>query len=188
MANADRPNGFRPVKTLSGAPWTSMIRTIGVADGADLFIGDALNLESGLAARAATNDADILGVAVGFGTVDGDGIPLGAYNPDSLTTRYYDDSASTHTDWVVYYVPADDVLFEIQTDAADTLVVGETIDFQTSAGSTTTGLSDMEINAGTATNADLTVVEIPKYVDNDPTGAFGRYWVMFTRAEQAFHG
>jgi len=187
MANVDRPNGFRPVKTLSGAPWTSLIRTIGVTDGADLFIGDALNLASNLAARGATNDAAILGVAVGFGKVDADGVPLGPFNPDSLTTRYYDDSASTHTDWVVYYVPAEDCIFEIQTDAADTLLIGETIDFQTTAGSTTTGLSDMEINAGTATNADLTVIEWPHYPDNDRTAAYGRYWVMFTRAEQAFH-
>ena len=187
MANVDRPNGFRPVKHLSGAPISGMIRTIGVTDGADLFIGDALNLASNLAARAATNDAEILGVAVGFGKVDADGIPLGAYNPDSLETKYYDDSASTHTEWVVYYVPAEDMLFEIQTDVADTLLIGETIDFQTTAGSTVTGLSDMEINGGTATNADLTVIEWPQTVGNDRNAAYGRYWVMFTRAEQAFH-
>lgn len=187
MANVDRPNGFKPVKTLSGRPWESAVRYIGVADGADIFLGDALNLESGLGAQAATNDAAVLGVAVGFGKVDADGIPLGPFNPDDLGKRYYDDSASTHTEWVVYYVPAEDVVFEIQTSAADTLVVGETIDFVVGTGSATTGRSAMEINGGVATNADLTVVEVPKYPDNDQTAAFGRYWVMFTRAEQAFH-
>ena len=67
MANKDTPNGFRPVKTMSGAPLTSMIRTCGVADGADIFVGDAVNIESGLAAVGATCDEGFAGVAVGFG-------------------------------------------------------------------------------------------------------------------------
>lgn len=187
MANVDRPNGFRPVKTLSGRAWESSIRYVGVTDGADIYRGDAINLASGLGIQAATDDAAILGVAVGFGKVDADGVPLGPFNPDNLGKNFYDDSESTHTEWVVYYVPADDMVFEIQTDAADTLVVGETIDFIVGTGSVVTGVSAMEINGGTATNADLTVVEVPKYVDNDPTAIYGRYWVMFTRAEQAYH-
>ena len=185
MANVDRPNGFRPVKTLSGAPWTSLIRTIGVADGEDIFIGDLVNLESGLADPSATDDAALLGVAVGFGKVDGDGIPLGMYNPDDLSKRYYDDSASTHTEWVCYYVPVGDVIFEAQTATALTLAIGATCDLSDAAGDTTTGISRQEIT--TSSNADFTVVEIPKYPDNDNTLVWGRYWVMVTRAEQAFH-
>ena len=185
MANIDRPNGFRPVKTLSGAPWTSMIRTIGVTDGADMFLGDVLNLASGLAAVAASNDASLLGVAVGFGKVNADGVPLGAYNPNDLNTKYYDDSANTHTDWVVYYVPFDDVVFEAQTATALTKVVGDTVDLLATAGSTTTGISAQEIT--TNSNADFTVVAIPKYPNNDHTAVWGRYHVMATRAEQAFH-
>ncbi len=187
MANTDRPNGFRPVKTLSGAPWTSLIRYVGVADGEDIFIGDVINLESGLADPGATNDGAILGVAVGFGKVDADGIPLGAFNPANLEKRYYDDSAETHTDWVVYYVPADDVIFEAQTNTALTLAIGANCDLEDAdhSGSTTTGISGQEIT--TSTNADFTVVEHPKYPDNDRTLIHGRYWVMVTRAEQAFH-
>ena len=185
MANVDRPNGFRPVKTLSGAPVSALVRTIGVADGADIFIGDIINLESGLADPGVTNDAAILGVAVGFGKVDGDGIPLGMYDPDSLTKRYYDDSANTHTDWVVYYVPADDVIFEAQTATALDLAVGDPCDVTGVNGDTTTGRSIQEIT--TSTNADFTVVEIPKITGNDNTAVWGRYWVMVTRAEQAFH-
>lgn len=185
MANVDRPNGFRPVKTLSGAPWTSLIRTIGVADSEDIFIGDLINLESGLADPSATDDAALLGVAVGFGKVDGDGIPLGMYNPDDLGKRYYDDSASTHTEWVCYYVPVGDVIFEAQTATALTLAIGATCDLSDAAGDTTTGISRQEIT--TSSNADFTVVEIPKYPDNDNTLVWGRYWVMVTRAEQAFH-
>lgn len=185
MANVDRPNGFRPVKTLSGRAWEGMIRTIGVADGEDIFIGDIVNLESGLADPGATNDAALLGVAVGFGKVDGDGVPLGPFNPTSLETRYYDDSASTHTEWVCYYVPVEDVIFEAQTATALDLAVGATCDLSDAAGDETTGQSRQEIT--TSSNADFTVVEHPHYVDNDRTAVWGRYWVMVTRAEQAFH-
>jgi hypothetical protein len=188
MANIDRPNGFRPVKTFSGAPVTSLIRTIGVADGADIYVGDALNLASGLGAAAATNDASILGVAVGFGKFDKDGrTPLGMFNPSNLNSdgKFYDDSASTHTEWYVAYVPADDVIFEVQTATALTKVPGDTADITGGVGSATTGQSIQEIT--TSSNVDVTVVEVPVLVGNTPTEVWGRYWVMFTRAEQAFH-
>lgn len=189
MANVDRPNGFRFVKTFSGAPVTGMVRAIGVADGADIFVGDAVTLSSGLAAPSATNDSAILGVAVGFGKFDKDGkTPLLAYNPTNLDAggRYYDDSASTHTEWYCLYIPADDAVFEVQTATALTKVVGDTMDIASNgAGSTTTGLSLAE--ATTSSNADLTVVEVPPLVDNTSTEVWGRYHVMFTRAEQAFH-
>lgn len=186
MANVDRPNGFIPVRTLSGAPVTSLIRAVGVADGADIFVGDPVNLESGLAAPGATNDTGFLGVAVGFGKFDKDGrTPLGPHNKDNLMKRFYDDSESTHTEWCCYYVPADDVVFEVQTATALTLVVGDTADLSYTAGSTTTGISACEIT--TSSNADVNVVYVPIYPDNDPTLVWGRYHVMFTRAEQAFH-
>lgn len=184
MANTDRPNGFRAVKTISGAPVTGMIRSIGVADSADIFVGDPINLESGLAAPGATNDAAFLGVAVGFGKLV-NGVISGPFNPDNLGKRYYDDSESTHTEWVCFYIPADDVIFEAQTATALTLVVGDTCDLLYTAGSTTTGISACEIT--TNSNADFNVVEIPSLPDNDPTAVWGRYYVMFTRAEQAFH-
>lgn len=185
MANLDRPNGFTPVKTLSGAPFTSMIRAIGVADSADIFVGDAISLSSGLAAPAATNDASILGVAVGFGKFV-NGVPSGPFNPDNLGKKFYDDSESTHTEWCCFYVPADDVIFEAQTATALTLVVGSTCDLLATAGSTITGISANELT--TNSNADFTVVEVPTLPNNVSTEIWGRYYVMVTRAEQAFHG
>ena len=185
MANVDRPNGFRPVKTLSGAPLASVIRTVGVTDGADLFIGDVLELTSGLANVAATDQTNYLGVAVGFGMVDADGIPLGPFNPDDLGKRYYDDSASTHTDWVVYYAPANDCIFEAQFDEvpADTVAIGQGYDLAPGAGgSTTTGLSSFELD-GTTGDTDCVTVEIPKYPDNDPTLVHGRIWVIIPSAD-----
>lgn len=186
MANVDRPNGFKVVKTLSGAPISSMMRSIGVTDGADMFVGDIINLASGLAAVGASDDAALMGVAMGFGKKAGmSNVVSGPFNADNLMTRYYDDSASTHTDWVVYYVPIMDVVLEAQTATALTKAVGETVDLLATAGDATSGQSRQEIT--TSTNADFTVVEVPSYPDNDPTLVWGKYWVMVTRAEQAFH-
>jgi len=179
MANVDKPNGFRPVKTMSGAPLTSMIRTCGVANGADIFVGDAVNIETGLAAVGATGDEDFAGVAVGFGKFDAAGLtPLGPYDPDSLATpNYYDDSASTHTEWVCYYVPCDDVIFEAQTAADLDLVVGGVCDYAAGTGSVTTGISGAEI--ATSSNNDLIVVELPTIVGNDPALIHARVYVQF---------
>lgn len=186
MANPDKPRGFTPVKHTSGAPWNGQVRTIGVTDGADMFIGDALSLTSGLAAVAATNDATLLGVAVGFGKLADMSNSKGpAFNPDNLTTLYYDDSASTHTDWVVYYVPFNDMIFEAQT-AVDlsASVIGATVDLLATAGNTTTGRSQQEVT--TSTNADFIIVERPDYPDNDATLVNERLFVQAVTAETAF--
>jgi hypothetical protein len=186
MANQDKPRGFTPVKHTSGAPWTGQIRSIGVTDAADMFIGDALNLASGLAAVAATNDSALLGVAVGFGKKsDMTNQVGGAYNPSDLTTIYYDDSANTHTDWVVFYVPFNDMVFEVQT-AVDLSAsgVGATVDLLATAGSTTTGRSNQEVT--TSTNADFIIVERPDYPDNDATLVNERLYVQAVTAETAF--
>jgi len=184
MANIDGPKGARPVKTLSGRPVNSIIRTVGVADGADIFIYDPIQLSSGLAQRAAVAGA-IVGVAVGFGKKnDMENRIGGPVNFDAPMTRYYDDSASTHTDWVCYYVPAEDLIVEMQTDAAVTLVVGEAQDLIVGSGDTATGLSDMEIDADALTaDGDVVVVEIPEISGNDHTAAWGRYWVKFVNTQ-----
>jgi hypothetical protein len=184
MANVDRPNGFRFVKTLSGS-FQPVVRSVGVADGADIFVGDALSLSSGLATRMAVEGA-CLGVAVGFGKKNAMSQEVsGPFNPGDLETLYYDDSANTHTDWVVYYIPAEDAVFAAQTTDAATLVVGEARDISVGSGSTVTGISDMEIDtSGAATNdGDVAVVELPNRVDNDLTLVNAEYWVKFVNTE-----
>lgn len=184
MANVDRPNGFRAVKTLNGSPLTGMIRQIGVADSADIFRGDALETASGRAQVFTAGD-ECLGVAVGFGKVNALSGKYNAYDPTALDTpNYYDDSANTHTEWVCYYYPAENVVFEAQGDgSATTLDVGGRCDLTLTAGSTTTGISAHELNPDATTNNDVQVVEIPDIVGNDHTAANGRYWVIFTNTE-----
>jgi len=182
MANQDRPSGFKLVASLTGAPVTSLIRSIGVTDGTDIFKGDMISLASGLGVVTATNDATILGVAVGFGKVNASGDYPSAFNPDNLTTLYYDDSASTHTEWRVFYVPIDSAVFEVQSDADLDLLAGAACDILVStAGNTTSGISGQQITS--STNADFHVVDIPAYPDNDSTLANTRYHVTVTGAE-----
>jgi len=187
MANVDRPNGFRPVKTISGAPLSAIVRSVGVADGADIFVGDALQLASGLAQKLAVEGV-CLGVAIGFGKKDTMSLETyGPFNVADLTTRFYDDSANTHTDWVVFYIPAEDAIFEAQCDSAGGAVelqVGEAQDIVDGGGSTTTGLSQMEINDDALTNdGDVVVVERPNTVGNDLTLANATYWVKFVNTQ-----
>jgi len=181
MANVDRPNGFTPVKTRSGAPVTGLIRQVGVADGADIFIGDALTLSSGLAAASTAAADTIIGVAVGFGKKDPSSKQwTGAVNPNDQETQYYDDSANTHTDWAVFYVPAEDVIFEAQFDGTPTTpTVGQGYGLIYTAGSVVTGRSAQEIDGDDVTDIDVVVVELPQGPRNDVTAAYGRVYVMF---------
>ena len=186
MANVDAPRGFTPIKMLNGSPWMGQVRTIVPTDGTDVFIGDMITLTSNAGAVTATNDANILGVVVGVGKNNGlTGETATAFNPDDLTTLYYDDSASTHTDFVLYYVPVDDMIFEVQTAADLDLSAGDACDIiATHSGSTVTGRSGQEITS--STNADFVVVEIPQIVGDDPTLANANVYITVTGAEQAF--
>ncbi len=186
MANVDAPRGFTPIKMLDGSSWVGQVRTIGPADGADIFIGDLINLESGLADPAVTSDASILGCVIGVGKNNPDGTVATAFNPDNLNMQtYYDDSASTHTDFSIYYVPVLNLVMEVQT-AVDlsASVVGSTADIAGVNGSTTTGRSIME--ATTSSNADLTIVELPQIIGNDLSLINASVYVMVTDGEQAF--
>ena len=182
MANPDRPTGFSFAKNLFGTPSWGVLRKSRITSGAaaDIFVGSPLTVVDGEdGAELGASDGDILGVAVAFGRdVPGmhGGYP-GPFNPADLTTRFFDASAYTNTEWYVWYVPALDNLFEIQSASDLDLEMGDTADFTAESGNTTTGRSTVEVT--TSSNADLNVVEYVETVDNDRTLANTRYLVMF---------
>ena len=195
MANVDNPHGFLPVKSLQGAPWNGLARSIGVTDGADIFMFDSLITASGLALSptTATDDDVMLGVAVGFGknstatgTMGGskDGM---MFDPDDLATgtRYYDDSDSIHTEWNVFYAPAIGMLFQVQSDGGETaqLLNGTAYDTTATTGNTTTGISKHEIDGdGTAgTGEGVVVLGVVRSPDNDPALDNAEYFIRFNR-------
>lgn len=191
MANVDRPNGFRPGKSLIGAPWTAMVREYVAGDRStdttnnhgDIYIGDPVALNaSGQVVPADSNDT-ILGVAVAVGkdvTAFGQ---TGYFNSDDLSQRYlaYD------ADGIVGVVPAEACLFEIQSASDLDLVIGDNADITNAAntahGDRTTGNSSCELT--TAANNDVSVVEFVRSPDNDTTLTNARYLVKFETTTNA---
>lgn len=188
MANVDRPNGFKPVKTLSGAPVSGLIRTVGCAN-SDIYVGDAIMLSSGLAAASTAHADEIIGVAVGFAKKGSFQKSVGAggnYDNMNIESSWFDASDVTYTDWVCMYVPAEDVVFEAQFDGTPTsTLVGQGYGLIYTTGSATTGRSAQEIDGDDQTDMDVKIVEIPDIPGNDPTAAYGRVWVMFD--DTVFH-
>lgn len=181
MANVDRPNGFRFVKTLTGTPVSAMIRQYNVdsSNASAIFIGDAVTLDAdGNVSKSATN-ASFLGVVVGVGVDNITHGPTGYYNAANLNQRYIPAS----TAGVVAVIPVEGNLFEIQSASDLDLAIGAPADIVPGTGNTTTGLSTTELT--TSTNADVIVVEYNTSPDNDTTLANARYIVAFNDVEHA---
>lgn len=151
MANADAPRGLKPTRYLSGAPYNGACNMYYVpsSDGTAIYVGglvkpagsaDANGVMS-VTGNVSTGNA-VLGVVVGV-------VPVTA---DSTTYR----AASTER----YVFVADDpaLMFEVQEDSVGGALaaagVGNTADLTGfTSGSTTTGLSAIEIDSSTATAA-----------------------------------
>lgn len=192
MANTDRPNGFTPVKSLTGAPWQSMVRKYPMGDASalstnnfgDVYIGDPVILSSGEILPGHTGDT-FVGVVVGVsdksGVTHGEAGPFNAPALEQRYIKYSDTAAASAQD--VWVVPTDGVLFEVQTSADLDLVVGSTADITTADngahGSRTTGKSNCEL--ATSSNADVIVVEQMNAPDNDATLTNARHLVKFRR-------
>lgn len=148
MANADRPNGFRPVKHLTGAPYNGQFNKY-YSPTDNLFLGDVVEADTTgnaagyqTCARAEASDA-VLGIVVGWEP-----------NPLALENLYYVASTS----FAVFIADAPDLILEVQSDD-DTLTVasiGLNVNFVVAAGTTATGVSNMEVDGDTgATTAAL---------------------------------
>jgi hypothetical protein len=154
MANADRPNGLRPVKHLNGSPYNGQANKYYIAsgDGTATFIGDLVKLAGSASADGyptvvqGTAGAAAVGVVVGF-----------AADPTNLNTPQY---RAASTARYVLVADAPDLIFEIQADDVGTTLavtdVGLTCDVVVAAGSTTTGASGMELDSSDAATAPTT--------------------------------
>jgi hypothetical protein len=177
MANIDAPNGFRVVGTLSGAPWTASVRKMfSVND--NLFMGDIVEKDDATSATGKYMCVD---------RAEADDIPVGVVvgwepNPDALGRLYH--AASTTIGVYVCVDPM--VVLEAQVPASGLAVtdIGLNVDFVVAAGSTSTGLSNMEIDDSTeATTADepLKIICAVDRADNDLSSANARWLVMFNQ-------
>jgi hypothetical protein len=149
MANSDTARGLKPVRYLSGAPYSGAVNIYSVpaSDSTAIYIG-------GLVKPAGSADAD--GVMTVTGNVATGNAVIGVVTgivPVTADSTIYR-AAST----LRYVFVADDpnLLFEVQEDSVGAAMaataVGNTADLTGfTSGSTATGLSAIEIDSSTAT-------------------------------------
>jgi hypothetical protein len=167
MANLDAPKGFRPVRYLNGSPYNGATMQVAMlaADATATYIGDVVKagaasgvtgvfingqdtegMPTAVRVTAGTTGQDILGVVVGF-------LP----DPTNLGLKYR--AASTNR--IALITPAQGLVYEVQEDADTTPLAAVdmnlNISFTTTAGSTTTGFSGMELDS----SAKATTVTLP---------------------------
>lgn len=183
MANTSRPNGFKPVKHISGSPYNGQANIYAVAtdEGTAIFVGDLVKINGGgsgnyaTISRGAANNV-MVGCVVGI-------VPKGidpAYGKLSTGSMSLDTPASQFvpaTDGAVRYVLVCDdpeIIMEAQADD-DTSTIAVTqamanFNVVATAGTTTTGVSNMQVdsNTGATTNTlPLQLVGWPNRVGNE---------------------
>ena len=186
MANVDRPNGFTPVKYISGAPYNGAY-TKYYSDSDNLFLGDLVEQDTaGQAGRVGgayptcdrvDNAGDtIQGVVVGW-----------EVDPAAPDRKYH----AASTTYAVYVADARNLVMEAQSDDA-TMVVGDiglNCSPTVTAGSTSTGLSNMEISgssAATTSTLTLKIVGAVDRPDNDASDSVANQRWLVTVNEYAF--
>lgn len=194
MANTTVTRGARPVRHANGSPYNGAANMylLPSGDSTATFLGDFVKLggttgASGVVvngievhgmptiAQAAAGDTLLLGVVVGF-------LP----DVTNLNSRYR--LASTNR--IALVADAPDLVFEIQEDAGGATTalvdVGENADIVVGSGSTTTGLSGMELDSSTHTSAtaQLRILRFVPRPDNEPASSKAKLEVMIN--EHAF--
>lgn len=117
MANANRPTGLSPVRSITGAPFNGQAQLYSIAanySAAALYIGDPVissgtadsNGIAGITLAAATGA--IRGVIVGIGANSGS-----LANPSDLDITYRPAAAQTQT-WYALVVDDPNMIFEVQ--------------------------------------------------------------------------
>lgn len=180
MANTNRPRGLVPVQMLGGAPWSGKVNMYLVPDTAALYTGDIVkHAGSSGAAGAVVFGQDVEGMptiarcADGTGTTDTPlGVVVGFLPLQPLQDVNY--KAADGVDRIALVCDDPTVVFEVQEDATTTPIVaasvGLNVMFSTTAGSTTTGLSGMEIistQVASTTTHPLRILGLSKRVDNN---------------------
>lgn len=185
MANTDTPFGLKPVRYLSGQPYSGSVNIYSTVtgDGTAIYVGDPVII-SGTAStidgviyqdvdQAATGDV-IVGVVV-------------AVLPESRDSLVYR-AASTARLLAVCDDP--NVLFEIQEVSGGTALtandIGLNANFVVAAGSTVTGRSGVELNNATEANTNTLDLHIWGFV-NRPDNAIGEHAKWLVRINRHQH-
>ena len=178
MASVSRLNGFKPVKSLAASSYTGQTNTyfLPASDSSVVMVGDLVTLVAGARSPSgvptvtrASSGGPVVGVVLGI-SFEGQGDVQNMPPVNDLNTPIYR-RASTDR----YILVADDpgITFEVQVSSSAGFTntsVSKNADFRTTAGSTATGSSGMDLNTATlATTATLPlkVVGWPARPDNN---------------------
>jgi hypothetical protein len=191
MSSVSRLNGFRPVKTITGAPYNGQgeVAFLPAADASVVMVGDAVKLLGD--ARSPTGAPTVtrvtaatdipFGIVVGIlftGVGDIQNVPP----VTDLNTPVY---RRASTDRYVLVCTDPSVVYEAQylttsvAGATITANVGLNGGFDVTAGSTSSGSSGMSIAALSLTTATLPlkVIGFPNRPDNVPGDTYFSYYV-----------
>jgi hypothetical protein len=183
MATVSRPNGFKPVKSLSASSYTGQTNSyfVPASDASVIMVGDLVSLVAGsrsptgvpTVTRAGATGA-VVGVVLGI-SFEGQGDTMNMPPVNDLNTPIYR-RASTDR----YLLVADDptITFEVQVSSSAgfaATAVGKNASPTVTAGNTASGASGMQLDTTTlATTATLPlkVVGYPYRPDNNLGDAF----------------
>lgn len=185
MPNIDSPMGLRAVKHLNGSPYNGQFNSYSVkASGAPngIFVGDAVKLATDADANGVpyvtsvtANTDTIVGVCVGR-----------LFDPDNLTLKYLPANIAG----TIFVADSPDLIFEIQEDGtsavANVNLNASLVNF--TSGSTTTGVSGMELQTSSVATTNTLQLHIMGYVqrsDNDVAAANGKVLVMINKHQYA---
>lgn len=186
MANGtNKPYGLKPLRYLNGSPWNGACNQYYVADGTDIFIGDAVVLGGTAAAAGITvNGIDCEGMpTVTPASAGGNivGVCVGVLPITSASTLHYASGGA-----IILVADDPNIVFRVQESSVTSSIqiaqIGNNFDLIATAGSTTTGLSAMVLNSedasGTAT-AQLRLLRLARADRTtnpiSTTGAAGNY-------------
>ena len=186
MANADKPNGLKPIGTLSGADYHGKLRRVAFASGDAVacFVGDIVKLTGTVdatgkipvVAQSGVSDASI-GVLVS--------LDIDASDEGNLMTPLTRAASTARTGMVAY---GQDVLYTVQEDSVSNDIeiteAGLNCDVVVGTGSDITG-SAMELDSDSAGTSSGLLLRL-HHVHDAPDNALGTNanWVVSINASQ----
>lgn len=186
MANPNVPKGLVPVRTLHGTPWNEQLMKcfIPSTDNNDMFIGDPVDLAGSADPKGVC--PTVVRVAGGAGNPILGAIVAFEHDPDNPTLLYRKAGTARYC-----YVCVDPfTVYEIQAEGSNVLskdVVGlNAVLYAGAGGSTTTGLSSYQLDAGVNTapsvNAtyQLLILRAVPREDNDITKVNAKWEVLIS--------
>jgi len=150
----DAPYGLKPVKMISGSPYTGVSRQYRIASAynTNIFYGDVVKLVTGGTVERDTADAAMTPIGVFLGCTFTD---PGTSQP---TFKQYWPASTVASDARAYVVDDPNVLFKVAVVSSGTTIsslaitdIGANLQMVDNTGSTTTGNSKIAANATSAT-------------------------------------